>query len=201
MDAEKIGAFIAVCRKEKNMTQAELAQKLKVTDKAVSRWERGKGFPDISILVPLSDALDISLPELMNSGKSSKRNDNISNIDLKYMITDMAEMDNKNRQDNRIIAWTAYPVVIITALWAVLSGHASILAAWIFGAAVALAITGLCLFAVNQNDTSGRTIYGIFMILGTGLSLLFSYLMGFNSSILLCVVFILFSTVVGIAIR
>ena len=201
MDAEKIGAFIAVCRKEKNMTQAELAQKLKVTDKAVSRWERGKGFPDISILVPLSDALDISLPELMNSGKSSKRNDNISNIDLKYMITDMAEMDNKNRQDNRIIAWTAYPVVIITALWAVLSGHASILAAWIFGAAVALAITGLCLFAVIQNDTSGRRIYGIFMILGTGLSLLFSYLMGFNSSILLCVVFILFSTVVGIAIR
>ena len=167
MDAEKFGAFIAVCRKEKNMTQAELAQKLKVTDKAVSRWERGKGFPDISILVPLSDALDISLPELMNSGKSSKRNDNIS----------------------------------ITALWAVLSGHASILAAWIFGAAVALAITGLCLFAVNQNDTSGRRIYGIFMILGTGLSLLFSYLMGFNSSILLCVVFILFSTVVGIAIR
>ena len=198
---KKFGAFIAVCRKEKNMTQAELAQKLKVTDKAVSRWERGKGFPDISILVPLSDALDISLPELMNSGKSSKRNDNISNIDLKYMITDMAEMDNKNRQDNRIIAWTAYPVVIITALWAVLSGHASILAAWIFGAAVALAITGLCLFAVIQNDTSGRRIYGIFMILGTGLSLLFSYLMGFNSSILLCVVFILFSTVVGIAIR
>ena len=137
----------------------------------------------------------------MNSEKSGKRNDNISNIDLKYMITDMAEMDNKNRQDNRIIAWTAYPVVIITALWAVLSGHASILAAWIFGAAVALAITGLCLFAVNQNDTSGRRIYGIFMILGTGLSLLFSYLMGFNSSILLCVVFILFSTVVGIAIR
>lgn len=201
MDAEKFGSFIAACRKEKNMTQAELAQKIKVTDKAVSRWERGKGFPDISILVPLSDALDISLPELMNSGKSSKRNDNISNIDLKYMITDMAEMDNKNRQDNRIIAWTAYPVVIITALWAVLSGHASILAAWIFGAAVALAITGLCLFAVNQNDTSGRRIYGIFMILGTGLSLLFSYLMGFNSSILLCVVFILFSTVVGIAIR
>ena len=201
MDAEKFGAFIAVCRKEKNMTQAELAQKIKVTDKAVSRWERGKGFPDISILVPLSDALDISLPELMNSGKSSKRNDNISNIDLKYMITDMAEMDNKNRQDNRIIAWTAYPVVIITALWAVLSGHASILAAWIFGAAVALAITGLYLFAVNQNNTSGRRIYGIFMILGTGLSLLFSYLMGFNSSILLCVVFILFSTVVGIVIR
>ena len=41
MDAEKFGAFIAVCRKENNMTQLQLAQKLKVTDKAVSRWERG----------------------------------------------------------------------------------------------------------------------------------------------------------------
>ena len=88
MDAEKFGSFIAACRKEKNMTQAELAQKIKVTDKAVSRWERGKGFPDISILVPLSDALDISLPELMSSEKSSKRNDNISNNDLKCIQGD-----------------------------------------------------------------------------------------------------------------
>lgn len=41
MDAQKLGAFIASCRKEKNMTQADLAKKLQVTDKAVSRWERG----------------------------------------------------------------------------------------------------------------------------------------------------------------
>lgn len=46
MDAEKFGAFISQCRKEKQMTQAELAARLQVTDKAVSRWERGIGFPD-----------------------------------------------------------------------------------------------------------------------------------------------------------
>ena len=72
MDPEKFGAFVALCRKEKNMTQLELAQELKVTDKAVSRWERGKGFPDISLLVPLAEALDITVLELMNSEKREK---------------------------------------------------------------------------------------------------------------------------------
>lgn len=46
MDAKKFGAFIAAMRKEKNMTQMDLARKLQVTDKAVSKWERGLGFPD-----------------------------------------------------------------------------------------------------------------------------------------------------------
>ena len=56
MDAEKFGAFISQCRKEKQMTQAELAARLQVTDKAVSRWERGIGFPDIGTIEPLADA-------------------------------------------------------------------------------------------------------------------------------------------------
>lgn len=67
MDAQKFGSFIAATRKEKNLTQAELASKLQVTDKAVSRWERGLGFPDINTLEPLSDALEISILELMRS--------------------------------------------------------------------------------------------------------------------------------------
>lgn len=67
MDAEKFGSFIAKSRKEKNMTQAELAIKIKVTDKAVSRWERGLGFPDINNLEPLAEALEVSVLELMKS--------------------------------------------------------------------------------------------------------------------------------------
>jgi len=69
MDAEKFGAFIAEARKEKNMTQAELAEKLQVTDKAVSRWERGVGFPDINSLEALAEALGLSVLELMRSEK------------------------------------------------------------------------------------------------------------------------------------
>jgi transcriptional regulator with XRE-family HTH domain len=65
VDSKAFGQFIARTRKEKNMTQADLASIIGVTDKAVSRWERGIGFPDINTLEPLSSALDISVLELM----------------------------------------------------------------------------------------------------------------------------------------
>lgn len=65
MDAHKLGRFIAENRKAKGMTQRDLAIKIEVTDKAVSRWERGMGFPDISTLEPLAEALDVSLLELI----------------------------------------------------------------------------------------------------------------------------------------
>ena len=61
MDNQKLGIFITELRKEKGLTQAQLAQKLNVTDKAVSKWERGVGFPDIKLLEPLADVLDLSL--------------------------------------------------------------------------------------------------------------------------------------------
>lgn len=70
MDAKIFGAFIAGCRKEMNMTQAELAMKLNVTDKAVSRWERGMGFPDIGTIEPLALTLNISVLEIMQSKKN-----------------------------------------------------------------------------------------------------------------------------------
>lgn len=69
MDAKKFGVFIAALRKENNMTQADLARKLQVTDKAVSKWERGLGFPDINSIQPLADALGVSVLEIMRSEK------------------------------------------------------------------------------------------------------------------------------------
>lgn len=67
MDVFVFGNFIKERRKEKGMTQKALAEKVSVTDKAISRWENGHGFPDIESLEPLADALDISLWELMHS--------------------------------------------------------------------------------------------------------------------------------------
>lgn len=71
MDAQKFGQFIAGVRKEHHMTQSELARKLHVTDKAVSRWERGLGFPDIGTIEPLADALGLSVSELMRAERAA----------------------------------------------------------------------------------------------------------------------------------
>jgi len=67
MDPKEFGAFIQTRRKELGMNQTQLADKLHVTAKAVSRWERGVGFPSIELLQPLADALEITIAELMQS--------------------------------------------------------------------------------------------------------------------------------------
>lgn len=66
MNQEKIGKFIAKLRKEKNMTQEELADKLRVSNKSVSRWENGRCMPDLSLFEPLSSELGVSINDLMN---------------------------------------------------------------------------------------------------------------------------------------
>lgn len=72
MDNIQFGAFVAQLRKEQDMTQKELANKLNVTDKAVSKWETGKGFPDVKLLEPLAQALGVSLVELLQGERSKK---------------------------------------------------------------------------------------------------------------------------------
>lgn len=65
MDSKIIGEFIKEQRALKNLTQKQLAEKLGVTDKAISRWETGKGVPDVSLLIPLSNALEVSVHEIL----------------------------------------------------------------------------------------------------------------------------------------
>ena len=69
MNQEKIGKFILELRKEKNMTQMELAEKIGVTDRAISKWENGRGMPDLSLLFPLCKELGVTINDLL-SGES-----------------------------------------------------------------------------------------------------------------------------------
>ena len=89
MDLSKIGLFISAMRKQSNMTQKELAEKIGVTDKAVSRWETGKGFPDVSLLLPLAEALEISVTEIIIGDK-------IKNEELGVEMMDKTLIDNMN---------------------------------------------------------------------------------------------------------
>lgn len=72
MDQERIGRFITECRKEKKLTQSELADKLGITDKAISKWENGRCMPDISLLKELCSILGVSINELLSGERNPK---------------------------------------------------------------------------------------------------------------------------------
>ena len=72
MNQEKIGKFILECRKNKKLTQSELAEKLGVTDKSISNWENGRNMPDLSLFKPLCSILEISINDLISGEKVSK---------------------------------------------------------------------------------------------------------------------------------
>lgn len=74
MEKEKIGKYIRKKRIEKGMTQQQLAEKIQVTEKAVSRWETGRGVPDISLLEPLAEELHVSVTELLNGEERVQEN-------------------------------------------------------------------------------------------------------------------------------
>ncbi|MBE6139347.1 MAG: helix-turn-helix transcriptional regulator [Firmicutes bacterium] len=73
MNQEKIGRFIAELRKEKEMTQIDLGNKLGITDRAISKWENGRGMPDLSLLTPLCEILDVSINELLSGARLDKK--------------------------------------------------------------------------------------------------------------------------------
>lgn len=96
MNQEKIGLFIAKCRREKNMTQEDLAEKLGVSNKSISRWENGKTMMDISLFEPLCKELDISIIELLNGERiNDKKRDKLY---TKTLINYSNKVGSRNKQ-------------------------------------------------------------------------------------------------------
>lgn len=96
MNQEKIGLFIAKCRREKNMTQEDLAEKLGVSNKSISRWENGKTMMDISLFEPLCNELDISIIELLNGERiNDKKKDKLY---TKALINYSNKVGSRNKQ-------------------------------------------------------------------------------------------------------
>lgn len=115
MDQLKIGKFIADCRKEKGLTQWQLAEKLGITDKAISKWERGIAMPDTSIMLELCDILGISVNELLNGEKLNMENNNQKNEQL---LLDMAkEIERKNKT-----IWSAMLTLMTISIIGLLAG-------------------------------------------------------------------------------
>ena len=85
MNNEKTGRFIADLRKEKSLTQAQLAELIHVSDKAVSRWETGRGFPDLDNMEALSEYLEVTVPELL---KGERLSDSLTREDMQDITRD-----------------------------------------------------------------------------------------------------------------
>ena len=94
MDQKKIGRFLKELRKEKKITQEQLAEKIKVSGRTVSRWETGSNMPDISLLVELADFYDVSIPEIIDGErKSENMNEEVKETVLK--LSDYTETINQ----------------------------------------------------------------------------------------------------------
>lgn len=115
MDYNQIGEFIKLKRKEKNLTQKELASKLGITDKAISKWERGLGFPDVSLLEDLSKELNISILEIIKGKilEKNTQNDETENI-IKSTLTITKEENKRKRKEliNKVLTF----IIIGTSL-------------------------------------------------------------------------------------
>lgn len=115
MNNEKTGALIARIRKEKELTQKHLADKIGVSNATISKWETGKGFPDISLLEPLSEALNVSVSEIL----LGERRENTENEDIllgKLVDLSVKEQNRKIRIHNWIIAITVALLYLIISL-------------------------------------------------------------------------------------
>lgn len=107
MDQIKTGKFIAGVRHERSLTQRQLADILNISDKTVSKWECGKGFPEVSLIQPLCNALDISINELFAAEK-------ISDSDFKEKAEDniMKAIEKEIRENKKKIVITLIMVVV-----------------------------------------------------------------------------------------
>lgn len=97
MNCGKIGKLILKYRKEKNMTQKDLADKLNISDKTVSKWERGLGCPDISLLIPLSEVLEINIYELLGGEKMDKESQEKADKVIKETIESTSKVEKQNK--------------------------------------------------------------------------------------------------------
>ena len=114
MDQVKIGKFIAERRRSVNLTQAQLAEKLNITDRAVSKWETGRAMPDTALMLDLCGVLKITVNDLLNGEEISMENNEKKNEQL---LLEMAqELEKKNKT-----IWTTMWVIMIVSIIALLA--------------------------------------------------------------------------------
>ncbi len=155
MDQIKIGKFIAECRKKTNLTQMQLAEKLNITDRAISKWETGKSLPDSSIMLELCDILGISVNDLLCGEVVTVSN---YNKELENHLLEMVKQ--KQAADQRLLAAemfigiTATIVLFIFVLMAALIPMAAWVRFALIAAGFVLFLAG-CFWALRIEQVAG----------------------------------------------
>ena len=137
MDQIKIGKFIAERRKNVSLTQAQLAERLGITDKAVSKWERGLAMPDSSIMLELCEILKITVNELLRGEKINMENNNQKNEQLLLDMT--RELEKKNKT-----VWMSMWIILSVSLIGLLGGLAIVSLLVPEGVWQFISILGIC---------------------------------------------------------
>ena len=143
MDQVKIGKFIAECRKKTNLTQMQLAEKLNITDRAISKWETGKSLPDSSIMLDLCDVLSISVNDLLCGEVVTMDN---YNKELENNLLEMIKQ--KEQADKRLLSVEVFIGITATiALFALIFVAAFIqMETWL---KISIIVFGFILFLVG----------------------------------------------------
>jgi transcriptional regulator with XRE-family HTH domain/DNA-directed RNA polymerase subunit RPC12/RpoP len=142
MDQVKIGKFIAACRKQEGLTQMQLAEKLNITDRAVSKWETGKAMPDTSIMLELCDVLKINVTDLLCGEVVTMEN---NNKQLENNLLELAKQ--KELADKRLLSLEIVVGVLCIAILLGLTMIASFIQAeeWV---RIVLILIGLVPFLI-----------------------------------------------------
>ena len=132
IDAQQFGGFIAQLRKEKGWTQRQLADQVFVSDKAVSKWERGLSLPDIELLTPIAEALEVTVTELLQ-GKRIPKEETLVIGEVEKLVSDSIELSIEEKNNRRVqkkkwFLWYLVEVAAVAAemlllIWLGVSGE------------------------------------------------------------------------------
>ena len=118
MNQEKIGKFIAGCRKEKGLTQLQLAERLNITNRAVSKWETGKSCPDVSLMLELCNILEITVNELL-SGERIRMEDYPQKAEENLVELQDKKMKAQKMLKRMELIWLAIAILLVPAHFAI----------------------------------------------------------------------------------
>ena len=152
MDQIKIGKFIADERKTKKYTQRELADKLGISDKTISKWERGNGFPEVSLLLPLCNELNITVNELLSGER-------LQEVDYKKKAEENMVNLVKEAQENKkkiVMSALVATLVIIAAVPLFVIAGAFEMQVWtralIIGIGIVILVLGIAIACILDRD-------------------------------------------------